>query len=369
MKIRPGIVLILFSLIVCMEDTAARGLPLDNIKLPPGFEINLFADNVPNARSMAVGEKGTIFVGTHSAGKVYALRDENNDGKADNKYLIASGLNMPNGIAYRNGSLYVAEVHRLLKFDAIEKNIASPPRPKIIRDDLPVETHHGLRTIGFDSDEWLYIAIGAPCNICLEPDYAQIRRMRPDGSDEQVYAEGIRNSVGFTWHPVTNKLWFTENGRDQLGDDQPADEVNSAEKKGQHYGFPYCHGEIFPDPEYGKGKSCKSYVPPAQPLPAHVAPLGIVFYTGNQFPKKYQNQMLIAEHGSWNRSKKAGYKISLIELEGNRPVSYTDFATGWKQGEKAWGRPAYLLNMPDGSLLISDDHNGVIYRITYTHEN
>jgi len=369
MKKYSDIVLILALLAACAGNLYARDLPLEKIKLLPGFKISLFAENLPNARTLVLGENKTLFVGTRTAGNIYAIKDENNDGKADKKYLIASGLNMPNGLAFRKGSLYVAEVDRLLRFDNIENNLANPPQPKIIRDDLPIETHHGWRYIDFGPDDWLYIAIGAPCNICLEADYAQIRRMRADGSDEEVIAEGIRNSVGFTWHPDTKELWFTDNGRDWLGDDQPPGEVNHAAKKGQHFGFPYCHGGTVVDPEYGKGKSCKNYAPPAQALPAHVAPLGIIFYTGKQFPEKYQNQIFIAEHGSWNRKKKSGYKISLIELEENKPVSYTDFAIGWKQGEEAWGRPAYLLNMPDGSLLISDDKNGVIYRITYQTKN
>ncbi len=365
MKESTAGILMLLLLSIGAGHLNAGSLPLEKIELPPGFRISLFADDVPNARTLALGERGTVFVGTRTAGNVYALRDENNDGKADKKYRIARGLNMPNGLAFHDGALYVAEIDRLLKFENIEAHLSSPPKPVVVRDDLPIETHHGWRYIGFGPDDHLYLAIGAPCNVCLEEGYAQIRRMRPDGTGEEVFAEGVRNSVGFAWHPQTGEMWFTDNGRDWLGDDQPADEINRVTKPGQHFGFPFCHGGIVPDPEYGRGKSCNNYVPPAQRLPAHVAPLGIIFYTGKQFPEKYKNQILVAEHGSWNRSKKSGYKVSLVELKNNKPVAYTTFASGWKQGEKAWGRPAYLLVQPDGSLLISDDKNGVIYRVTY----
>lgn len=365
---RSYIVLFLLSLLIplgCNTGIKAAMVPLENIKLPPGFKIEVFADGLPNARTLALGDEGTVFVGTRKS-SVYAIRDNDGDGEVDEKHQIASGLNMPNGIAFYQGALFVAEVERILRFDAIENQLKNPPKPVVIHDDLPIETHHGWRSIAFGPDERLYIAIGAPCNICLEEGYAQIRSMKPDGSDEKRVAQGIRNSVGFNWHPETGELWFTDNGRDWLGDDSPPGELNRVEKPGQHFGFPYCHGGTVPDPEFGQLKSCQEFTPPAQPLGPHVAPLGMLFYSGQQFPEKYRNQIFIAEHGSWNRSQKIGYRITLVTLKDNQAISYEPFAEGWLQGETAWGRPAYLLELPDGSLLLSDDQAGVVYRISYS---
>lgn len=326
------------------------------LKLPDGFKAELFIDGIENARTMVLGDDGTIFVGTRTAGKVFAIRNKN-------RYLIADGLNMPNGLAFHKGSLYVAAVDQILRFDNIEINLDTPPSPIVIRDDLPSESHHGWRFIDIGPDGRLYISIGAPCNICKEEGFAQLRSMKLDGTDERVEAKGVRNSVGFTWHPDTKKLWFSDNGRDSLGDDSPPDEINFLEHRGQHFGFPYCHGGIIQDPEFNQ-QSCNEFTLPIWPLDAHVAPLGITFYTGNMFPEEYRKQLFVAEHGSWDRSEKSGYRIAVARLEGDN-VKYETFISGWLQDDTAWGRPAYILILKDGSMLISDDKVGAIYRIYY----
>ncbi|MCS7082602.1 MAG: sorbosone dehydrogenase family protein [Bacteroidetes bacterium] len=348
------------------RQTASR-LPLERIKLPSGFVISVFADNLPNARSMVLSPRGILFVGTRTAGRVYAVVDENRDGRADRVYTIAQGLNMPNGVAFRDGSLYVAEVNRILRFDNIENRLENPPQPVVVTDKLPSDRHHGWKFIAFGPDGKLYVPVGAPCNICEREDpYATILRMDPDGSNVEVFARGVRNTVGFDWHPVTRELWFTDNGRDWMGDDLPPDELNRAPGPGLHFGYPYCHGRNISDPEYGRRRPCSAFVPPVQELGPHVAALGMRFYTGSLFPAEYRNQIFIAEHGSWNRSTPIGYRLTLVRLEGNRAVSYEVFAEGWLGPDgSVWGRPVDVLVMPDGSLLVSDDHAGAIYRITY----
>ena len=346
------------------------GLPLERINLPEGFEISVFASGIEDARSLAKGEKGTVFVGNRNEDKVYAVVDKDKDGVADENHIIASGLRMPNGVAFRNGDLYVAEVGRILRFPNIENLLSDPPQPEVIYDQYPNERHHGWKYIGFGPDGKLYVPVGAPCNICdpEEDVYATITRMNPDGSNMEIFAEGVRNSVGFDWHPQTNELWFTENGRDMLGDNIPPDELNRAPKKGLHFGYPYCHAGDIKDPEFGEVRGCNEFTPPAQKLGPHVAPLGMKFYTGNMFPAEYKNQIFIPEHGSWNRSEKIGYRIQLVKLDGNgKASSYETFADGWLNEEEqdAWGRPVALLQLDDGSLLVSDDHAGVIYRISY----
>lgn len=344
---------------------AAADLPLDRILLPPGFHIELVA-RVPNARQMSLGKNNVLFIGSMREGKVHALQLDK-DYRAGKLHVIASGLQLPVGVAYFEGSLYVSAVNRILRFDGIDGHLDTPPKPLIVRDNLPTETHHGWKFIAIGPDGLLYVPVGAPCNIC-EPDpdrYAAILRMKPDGSQAETFARGIRNSVGFDWHPVTQELWFTDNGRDMLGDDAPPDELNHAPQAGMHFGYPYCHGGTIADPEFGAKRPCSAFTPPAQKLGPHVAALGMRFYTGSQFPAEYRQQIFIAEHGSWNRSKKIGYRISLVKLDGNKTVSYTPFASGWLQGATAWGRPADLLVLPDGSLLVSDDLAGAIYRIRY----
>ncbi|MDH3288202.1 MAG: sorbosone dehydrogenase family protein [Betaproteobacteria bacterium] len=344
---------------------AAQGLPVEKIRLPPGFEISVFADDLPNARAMSLGDQGTLFVGSRHAGKVYAVKIRDN--KAVETLTVASGLNMPVGVAFRSGALYVSEVSRILRFDNIEASLAAPPRPVIVSDRFPSETHHGWKFIAFGPDGMLYVPVGAPCNIC-DPDsgrYANLMRLKADGSGLEVFARGIRNSVGFDWHRESKELWFTDNGRDRLGDDIPSDELNHAPRPGMHFGYPYCHQGDLPDPQFGAQRSCAEFTPPVINLGPHVAALGMRFYTGNMFPAEYRNNIFIAEHGSWDRSQKIGYRLKRVVLSGNKPVKHEVFAEGWLQGQSAWGRPVDVLIMPDGALLVSDDHAGAIYRISY----
>ena len=340
------------------------------IKLPPGFKIELYASNIPNARSMALSPSGILFVGTRSAGKVYALLDNNKDYKVDEVVTVASGLDMPNGVALKDGDLYVAEVSRIIKFENIESNFRNNPSYTVVRDDFPKDRSHGWKFIKFGSDEKIYVPVGAPCNICLredDPRYASITRMNADGSDFEIYAHGIRNTVGFDWHPVTKELWFTDNGRDMLGDNIPPDELNCAPTIGLHFGYPFLHGKNILDPEFGTQADTSLFTKPVQELGPHVAALGMEFYTGNMFPSEYRNQIFIAEHGSWNRSQKIGYRVTLVKLNGNKAISYEPFAEGWLKGEKVSGRPVDIEVMPDGSMLVSDDFADCIYRISYSN--
>ena len=342
----------------------AQGSPdLGDLSLPPGFSIEVWTDEVPNARSMALGDNGTVFVGTRRDGRVFAVRS---GGGQPQVTTVAEGLKMPNGVAFHEGDLYVAENHRIIRFDNIESHLDAVPEPVVITDSLLTERHHGWRYIDFGPDGKLYIALGAPCNVCERDDAASINRMNSDGSGEEVFAWGVRNSVGFNWHPDTGELWFTDNGRDMLGDDLPAGELNHAPTAGLHFGFPYCHGGDVPDPEYGDLRPCSEFEGPAQKLGPHVAPLGMIFYSGDMFPAEFRNQVLIAEHGSWNRSRKIGYRVSLVRMEAGAPTGYEVFADGWLNGEEVSGRPVDLLQLGDGSVLVSDDQNGVIYRIIYT---
>jgi len=341
----------------------AEDLPLDRIKLPPGFSIELVA-RVPAAREMTLGKDGTLFVGSLES-KVYALTLKS--GSAAAVRTIASGLDSPVGVAFRDGALYVSSVNRIVRLDDIENRLDRPPAPVVVTDRFPTDSTHGWKFIAFGPDGKLYVPVGAPCNIC-EPDpdrYALIARINPDGSDLEVYARGLRNSVGFDWDPRTRELWLTNNGRDHLGDDAPPDTLHHAPRPGLNFGYPYCHAGTIADPEYGKTRACNEFAPPALDLGPHVASLGMRFYTGTQFPAAYRDQIFIAEHGSWNRSRKIGYRITLVRLRDGRPVSYEPFATGWLQGETAWGRPADVLVARDGSLLVSDDYAGAIYRISY----
>lgn len=343
-------------------------LPLESIRLPPGFSIEVVA-RVPDARAMAWGANGTLFVGSGRAGKVYAVTLPAAGERRETRVrVIAEGLADPAGIAFRDGSLYVAAIDRILRYDGIEARLDDPPKPSLVTDKLPADRHHGRKFIGFGPDGRLYANVGAPCNVC-EIDrnrYATIVRMNADGSGIEPFVRGERNSVGFDWDPRTKELWFTVNGRDLMGDDLPPDTLAHAPRAGLDFGFPYCHAGDISDPEFGAKRGCGEFTPPARKLGAHVAPLGMRFYTGTQFPEAYRNQIFIAEHGSWNRSSKVGYRVTLVKLDADgRAVGYEPFAQGWLIGERAWGRPADVLVAPDGSLLVSDDGAGAIYRIRY----
>jgi glucose/arabinose dehydrogenase len=366
--------MVMLSIIACGDGgkTAPNGpsgpLQLEKIILPAGFKIGYFAEHVPNAREMTISGDGSIvYVGSMSEGNVYALPDKNGDFRADTVIIIAQGLEMPVGVAWRDGSLYVSEVSRILRFDSIDTHLFNPLPPIVVKDDYPTDTAHGWKFIAFGPDGKLYVPEGMPCNVCLQtnPIYGSITRLNPDGSGFEIYAHGIRNSVGFDWHPLTHELWFTDNGRDNLGDNIPPDELNYAPLANMNFGFPYCHAGDITDPEFGSQHSCSEFTAPAIKLGPHVASLGMRFYTGNMFPPEYRNQIFIAEHGSWNRTVPIGYRISLVRLNGNQAVSYEVFADGWLQGSAPWGRPVDLQVMPDGSLLVSDDFAGAVYRISY----
>ena len=340
------------------------------IELPPGFEIALFASNVLNARSMALGADGTVFVGTRTADNLYALVDRDRDFRADQGFILGRGMNSPNGVAFRDGSLYVAEINRVLRYDDIEASLSTPPDPVIVTAAFPINRQHGWKFIRFGPDGNLYVPVGAPCNVCEPPGeiFGTITRMKPDGTALQIFSTGVRNSVGFDWHPETAELWFTDNGRDAMGDDLPPDELNHAPEAGLHFGFPYCHGATVADPEFGDIRTCGEFTAPAMPLGPHVAALGMRFYTGDMFPEGYRNQILIAEHGSSSRSTPIGYRIMLVRVEDGQAADYEVFAEGWLQGDTVLGRPVDLLELPDGSLLVSDDTANAIYRISYRRD-
>ncbi len=346
-------------------------LPLDSLNLPDGFKITVFAEGIDGARSMAMGDDGTLFVGTRNENTIYALQDLDGDFWAEKVMVLDTTLEVPNGVAFKDGALYVAEVSRLLKYPNIENQLSDIPEPEVIYDDYPTEFHHGWKYIAFGPDDKLYVPVGAPCNICERSSederFATITRMDPDGSNREIYAKGVRNTVGFTWHPETKELWFTDNGRDMMGDDIPPCELNRVSEAGQHFGYPYCHGGTIKDPEFGDQYPCSDFVPPVQQMGAHVAPLAVKFYRGKMFPEKYKDYAIVAEHGSWNRSSKVGYRISLVKLDGNKAVGYETFIDGWLNEEKqeAFGRPVDLLFLKDGSMLISDDFADAIYRVTY----
>jgi glucose/arabinose dehydrogenase len=358
--------------LAALSAAAASAAPLvERLALPPGFAIAEYSTVVPNARSLALGARGTVFVGTRKEGVVYALVDSDRDGRAETRHVIARGLEMPNGIAFKDGALWVVTNDRILRFDAIEQRLSDPPAPVQVADDLPDEDHHGWRYAGFGPDGRLYYAIGAPCNVCDRDaeGFATIVRAGPDGRGREVVARGVRNSVGFDWHPRTGALWFTDNGRDWLGDDAPPDEINALARdpKGgaPHYGFPHCHGGTIADPDFAAGRPCTSFQPPKVALGAHVAPLGLRFYRGDGFGPEYRDAAFVAEHGSWNRTAKVGHRVMVLrEREGK--LRYEPFVTGFLDGQDALGRPVDLLQLPDGSLLLSDDKAGAVYRIIRT---
>lgn len=349
------------------KDLAAH-YNLDKIKLPPGFQISVYAE-VPNARSMALSPSGILYVGNRSGKNVYAVVDENKDGSGDKVYTIATGLNTPNGVACKDGNLYIATISQILRLDNIDNSLDKPPAPVVVYDKFPTDKHHGWKFIAFGPDGKLYVPVGAPCDNCesTQPIYASLTRMATDGTPPEIFARGIRNTVGFSWHPATKQLWFTENGRDDMGGNVPGDELNTAPQSGLHFGYPYCHQGNIKDPEFGKGKDCSAYTSPVAVLDPHVAALGMRFYTGNMFDSSYKNQIFIAEHGSWNRAEPIGYRVTQVRLDSaGKSLSYSVFAEGWLQpAGKVLGRPVDIQVMPDGAMLVSDDFAGVIYRITY----
>ena len=346
--------------------TARAEVRLDALSAPPGFSIRVVTDQVDNARQLALGERGTLFAGTRRAGKVYALPAALT-AQPGKPVTLARGLSMPSGLAFKSGDLYVGALEKILRFRDIESNLVRDAPAEVVTQALPDKSHHGWKYLGFAPDGSLFVPVGAPCNICLseDPRFASILQMNPETGQTSVFASGVRNSVGFAWHPQTGELWFTDNGRDMLGDNVPPEEVNVATAAGQHFGFPYVHAGDIADPQFGHDVDPARYVPPVLKIQAHSAPLGIDFYTGTQFPPRYHHALFIAEHGSWNRSSKVGYRVSVVTFD-ESGMHYAPFITGWLEGERNWGRPNDVLMAPDGSLLISDDQAGAIYQVSYT---
>ena len=356
--------------LIFLSPAYGHDLPLEQLNLREGFEISVWAE-VVNPRQLAVSPDNVIFAGSRRAGNVYALIDRDGDQFAETEIIIDSGLTQPTGVTYHDGDLYVGAINRLLVYRNIDTSLDAPPAPETIYDDLPKDRHHGWKFIDFGPDGQLYFNVGAPCNICLKDDerYASIMRLDPSEPEPEVYAYGVRNTVGFTWHPESGELWFTDNGRDHLGDELPPCELNVAARAGLHFGYPFVHGQDISDPKFGDGQSAQKYVPPVLDLGAHVAPLGLTFYQGRMLPDEFHGQLLIAEHGSWNRSTKAGhvgYRITLARDNDAGNMIYETLIDGWLEGNVSWGRPVDLLELDDGSLLISDDTGNVIYRLTYS---
>ena len=343
---------------------AADKIPLDQLKVPKGFNLELYASGMPNARSLALGSKGTVFVGSRLQDKVYAITNKN--GKHEAKVLV-SGLYRPNGVAFKDGTLYIAELSQISKIDNVEDKLDSSPKPVVIYNDLPKDEAHGWKFLAIGPDNKLYVEIGQPGNNVLhDKDHGQLRRLNLDGSGAEVIAFGVRHSVGFDWNPTTKELYFSDNGRDWMSEDVPEDKLNRLTKVGQDFGAPYCYQGNIPDPEFGWGHPCSEFVPPILLTGPHSAGLGLRFYTGSMFPAKYKNAIFLARHGSWNRTKKFGGDILVVYLNKDGTVKSSEvFLTGFLQNNNYIGRPVDVMNMPDGSMLISDDWNGAVYRLTY----
>ena len=328
------------------------------------FRLSVVTDEVPGARQMAETASGLLLVGSLRQGNLYAVT-AGSQGEIE-VVTFAGGLKLPSGLALIGGDLYVGALDRVLRYRSIEQTFRDNPEPEIVTDELPDERHHGWKYLSVGPDGFLYVPVGAPCNICEseDPRFASILRMDPETGEATLYAAGVRNSVGMAWHPETGELWFSDNGRDWLGDDLPPEEINRVTEAGAHYGYPYVHGDDIPDPEFGAGRDPADYVPPEIRIQAHSAALGLAFYTGEQFPESYRHALFIAEHGSWNRSSKVGYRVSVVRF-GKAGAMYEPFLDLWLKGEKVTGRPNDVLVSRDGSLLISDDKAGAIYRVTY----
>ena len=351
-----------------MTETPASDIPVSKLKVPAGFKVELWATGLPGARAMALSEDGKkVYLGTRAIGRVYEVTDE---GGKRSVRTVVDKLTQPAGVAYKDGALYVVAIDKVLKYDGIAKNANAEPQDLTAKFDLPPEQHHNWKYVAFGPDGKLYVPFGAPCNIC-EPskEYAQIRRYNPDGSGKEVIATGVRNSVGFDWHPKTKQLWFTDHGRDWMGNNGPQDELNRLAKPGANFGFPYCHADSKPDTDFKKKDACKGVTLPVALMGPHAAAMGVKFYTGKMFPAEYQNTMFIARKGSWNRTKPYGFDVVNVRAGADgKGAKVTPFLTGFNEsqdGYKFWGRPAYIAQMPDGALLVSDEQLGAIYRISY----
>jgi glucose/arabinose dehydrogenase len=353
-----------------MTATPVSDIPINKLKLPPGFKSEVWATGMPGARAMALGDNGKVYIGTRAIGRVYEVTD---NGKERTSRVVVDKLVQPAGVAFNNGSLYVMAIDKVLRFDGIDKNASVTPVDLTAKFNLPPNQHHNWKYIAFGPDGKLYVPFGAPCNICEPPtaEYAQIRRYNPDGSGMEVLATGVRNSVGFDWHPTTKQLWFTNHGRDWMGDNTPNDTLNLMSKTGLNFGFPYCHQGNLPDNLITKANACQGVEQPVALMGPHVATMGIKFYTGNMFPPEYKNAALIARKGSWNRNQKVGFDVVMVKAgnDGKNP-KITPFITGFMNpaDQSFWGRPAYLMQMSDGSMLVSDEQLGAIYRVTYSKQ-
>ncbi len=348
--------------------TPASEIPVDKIKLPPGFKVEVWATGLPGGRAMARGDDGKLYVGTRGIGRVYEVTDS---GGQRTVRTVVDKLNQPAGVAFRNGSLYVMAIDKVLRYDGIERNPAAPAVDMTEAFKLPKEPHHNWKYIAFGPDGKLYVPFGAPCNICElpTPEYAQIRRYNPDGSGMEVLATGVRNTVGFDWHPLTKELWFSNHGRDWMGEDTPHDTMHRLTRTGMNAGFPHCHEGRLPDPDVKKADPCGGVEPPVALMGPHSATMGVTFYTGNMFPAEYRNVLFNARKGSWNRTRKIGYDVVMVKAGADGSNARVEpFMTGFMDEvtQSFWGRPAYLLQMPDGSLLVSDEQLGAIYRVTYS---
>ncbi|MEM7466904.1 MAG: PQQ-dependent sugar dehydrogenase [Pseudomonadota bacterium] len=366
MRRKQSAFLFLCAVVLLGLPSVPSAIQLDKIELPAGFSIEIFAQGLPSARQIAVAPNGVVFVGSREAGAVYRVTDGDQDFHGEKTDTIASGLYMPSGVAFRDGVLYIAEVHRVLAIKNPFSEDTAELVPEIVYDGLPQDAHHGWKAIDFGPDKHLYVPVGAPCNVCeVAAPYGSILALDLAKKSHQVYAHGVRNSVGFAWHPSSKKLWFSDNGRDWMGDDQPGCEINRVDRPGQFFGFPYVHANGIADDQFKPAKPLDA-TPPALVLGAHVAPLGLLFYTGEQFPPGYKNKLFFAQHGSWNRTKKVGYNLMLATIDESGAVAgYERFASGWLRGQAHWGRPVDIEMLADGSLLLSDDYAGAIYRIAY----
>lgn len=346
--------------------TPAADIPVNRIQVPPGFKVEIWASGMPAARMMTRGASGKVWVGTRGIGRVYEVTDSG--GTRTNRILVDK-LTQPNGVLYRNGTLYVMAIDKFLRYDGIENNPGVQPVDITAAFNLPPKQHHNWKFLAAGPDGKLYVPFGAPCNICDPPaEYAQIRRYNWDGSGMEVVARGVRNSVGFDFHPRTKELWFTDNGRDWMDENGPEEELNRVSRVGEFFGFPYCHANGIPDRDVRKADPCRGVTMPVTLLGAHAAALGMRFYTGNMFPASYRDSILVARHGSWNRMKKTGFDVVRVTASADgRNAKVEPFVTGFLDTatDKFWGRPTDVLQMPDGSVLVSDEQNGAIYRVSY----